>query len=300
MAVLVFLLPCIGHSYWEIARTVRVTYSDIDEGVVPCVGPQPFRPDVGRGDSHRPRVQSAMPTTWPSVVAVGAPPPRPNKPHANSRLCKSWISLCLCMGKLPILHAIAWLTEKAPPHVQRPGTCCRCQPYRSASVFRNDPCVKANHGHLPEWQWATMTCLSLAGGQVCEKWCSQKIAEPPIPPSPSPCGWPPVHSSFEGQLEMPPSHCFMPSLIASVRVLATNFDVWCSCTLVVTRSQFSKVTKPRRESEETSRIEWYSGLTRQRRQTAVLDRLFQGSKSWDCSAGITQLHFAEKPWTKAA
>ena len=212
-----------------------------------------FHPDVERGDSHRPRVQSAMPTTRPSVVVVGAPPPHPDKPHANSRLCKSRISLCLCMGKLPILHAIAWLTEKAPPHVQRPGTCCRCQPYRSASASRNAPLCKSK-------SWSS-TGMAVGHDDVLFSCRRSSLRELMFPEDRR------ASHSFSlriavcalfvrGAAGNAPSHCCMPSLIALVRVLATKFDVWCSCTLVVTGSQFSKATKPRRESEETSCIEW--------------------------------------------
>ena len=73
-----------------------------------------------------------------------------------------------------------------------------------------------------------------------------------------------------------PSHCCMPFLITSVRVLP-NFDAWCSCRTRGHRIADSQAAQTRLESEETT-VSSDSALTRQRRQKLVPERLFLGSK----------------------
>ena len=164
---------------------------------------------------------------------------------------KSRISLCLWIGKPPILHAIAWLTETAPPHAPRSGRCCRCQSYRSASASLNAPLCKNN-------TWSS-TGMAVSHDDVPFSCRRSSLRELMFPEDRSVS-----NSSFSFSLRMTVcalfalgaavtglnalSHSCRSSLIASVRVLATNFDVWCSCALVVTGSRIPRPLKRERRA----------------------------------------------------
>ena len=152
------------YSCWEIAGTVKVKYSDIDERVSATRWSTSLSPGC-RGDPHRGCVQSAimvMPTTRSSVAGVwGSTWSTSGQTSRKQSAVKSRISLCLWIGNPPILHAtarhIVWSTEKAPPHARRSGRCCSCQPYRSASASRNASFAKQimviyRNGSEPRWR----------------------------------------------------------------------------------------------------------------------------------------------------
>ena len=183
---------------------------------------------------------------------------------------------------------MAWSTEKAPPHAQRSGRCCSCQPYRSASASLNAPLCKNK-------SWSS-TGMAVSHDDVPFSCRSSSLRELMFPQDRRASN---SSSSFSLSLRMAacaflaweaardaPSHCCLPSVIASVRVLATIFDVWYSCALVVTGSRIPR--PPKREGRARRRVSRDMALWPVNAgKNLFLSACSNGAKA-DCSAGMTR------------